>query len=124
MRRQSAGAQAAIERRQRENAAQRLSEIVPDLAHLKLYIEERLPGAAEADAAHTRLIVIDRAPAVFEFGCYDRKCNGNHDLTGSVMRALKAHKTTFEGHDRCEGERKTGACDLELHFRAEADYAA
>jgi hypothetical protein len=41
-----------------------------------------------------------------------------------VIRALKAHKETFEGKDSCAGERKGDACDLELRFRAEADYAA
>jgi hypothetical protein len=124
MRRQSAGAQTAIERRNRENEAKRLRELIPDLENLKLFIEERQKGANEADVLHTRLIVIDRAPAIFEFGCYDRKCNGNHDMTGSVLRALQAHKQSFEGHDSCEGENKIGSCDLELHFRAEANYAA
>ena len=124
MRRQSAGAQTAAERRERENAAKRLREVVPELATLKLHIEERQPGNDEAEASHTRLIVIDRAPAVFELGCYDRKCNGNHDLTRLVIKALKAKKTSFEGKDRCAGEKKSGCCELELHFRAEADYAA
>jgi hypothetical protein len=124
MRRLSAGAQTAAERRARENAAKRLREVVPELENLKIYIEERQKGADEADVAHTRHIVVERAPAIFELGCFDRKCNGNHDLTKRVIRALKAHKETFEGKDDCHGENKEGDCELELIFRVEADYAA
>lgn len=124
MRRPSAGSLAAAERRERENTAKRLRDVVPELEMLKLYIEERQSGANEADVTHTRYIVVDRAPAIFEVGCSDRKCNGNHDLTRRVIRALKAHEEKFEGIDCCGGENKDGTCSLELHFRAEADYAA
>lgn len=124
MRRPSAGAATAAERRERENSAKRLLEVVPELQGLKLYIEEIVKGASEPDITHVRHIVIQRAPAIFEVGCSDRKCNGNHDLTRRVMRALKEHKACFEGKDECGGERKGDVCDLELRFRAEADYAA
>ncbi len=124
MRRQTEASRIAIERRERENAARRLREVVPELAHLKLYIEEKRTGSEVIDVTHTRLIVIDRAPALFEIGCSDRNCTGNHDLTGQVLRALRAHVPSFEGSDCCHGESKDGSCCRELHFRAEANYAA
>ena len=124
MRRPSAGSQTAAERRERENSAKRLQDVVPQLAGLKFYIQEGQNGDAEAYVTHTRHIVVDRAPAVFEVGCSDRKCNGNHDLTRLVLNALKAQQPTFEGSDPCGGENKLGACALELTFRAVADYAA
>lgn len=123
MRRLSAGAQTAAERRARENAAKRLQDILPQLEGLRFYIEERQPGSDEAEVKHTRIIVVQRAPAIFEAGCSDRKCNGNHDLTRRVVRALKAGKPTFEGTSVCGGENKEGICTLELSFRAEARYA-
>ena len=124
MRRPSAGAQQAVARREREDAAKRLHDVVPELTELKLHIEERREGAPEPDVSHTRHIVIGRAPALFEVGCSDRKCDGNHDLTKLVMKALRQHEEEFDGRDSCDGNCADGTCGLELVFHAEAKFAA
>jgi hypothetical protein len=122
MRRQSIGAQKAAERRERENAAKRLAEVVPDLRQMTMRIHEGPEGVEDSDVAHTRIIVVARAPALFEVGCSDRKCNGGHDLTQRVLKALKQHKEHFEGTDRCTGHVTDAECRLELRFVVDASY--
>ena len=125
MRRITPAVKRAAERRMREDAAKRLNEVVPALDALVLTIEEcdsDKASLAPIEVTHTRRIVVDRAPAVFDLPCYDRHCDGGHDVTSSVIRALEARKTRFEGRHRCSGHSKHGDCRLELHFVAEAHY--
>ena len=125
MRRITPAVKRAAERREREDAADRLNEVVPGLDSLTLTIEEidsKKEAIAPIEVTHTRRIVVDRAPAVFDLPCYDRHCDGGHDVTSSVIRALKNRKTRFEGRHRCTGHSKHGDCRLELHFVAEAHY--
>jgi hypothetical protein len=121
MRRQSVAAMKAMERRERENAAKRLNEVVPELRNLSIRIEEG-PKGLDSDVAHTRIIVVERAPALFELGCSDRKCDGGHDLTQRVIKALKQHKEHFEGTDRCTGHVTETECGLELRYTVEATF--
>lgn len=109
------------ERRSREDKAPRLHEQVPDLLSLQLDIEDR-SGVGEG-SAHTRRVVIDRAPALFVWPCGDPQCaNGEHDLTTIVMRALRAHETSFHGEDSCMGSVGPNACLRVLQFEAVAGY--
>jgi hypothetical protein len=124
MRRISEAAKRAAERRERENAANRLHDLVPELEGLTINIDERRPGERESEVRHIRHIVISQAPALFDLPCCDRQCDGHHDLTRKILSALRAHKTQIEGHDRCVGQSRNGDCGLELHFVAEASYAA
>jgi hypothetical protein len=123
MRRQTVASKRAIERRERENAARRLNEIVPELQDLSLRIVEVKEGNEEPEVRHVRRIVVDRAPALFDLPCSDLKCDGGHDVTRRVMNALKRHKANFEGQHRCNGHSGEEDCVLELRFVAEASYA-
>ncbi len=123
MRRNTEAAKRAAERREREDAADRLHEVVPTLGNLTLHIEERRTDKDEVEVSHTRRVVIDRAPAHFEMGCSDRRCDGGHDVTRSIMNALRAGETEFTGSDVCGGQSKHGPCKLEMHYAAVADYA-
>lgn len=125
MRRITPAVKRAAERRAREDAAKRLNEVVPHLDSLTFTIEEidsNKQLLTPVEVTHTRHIVVDRAPAVFDLPCYDRHCDGGHDVTKSVLRALKDRKTRFEGSHRCAGHSKHGDCRLELHYVAEARY--
>ena len=122
MRRQSEAGKQAVERRLREDEAERLAEVVPDLVELSVAIDERVPGDPSRDVSHIRRIVIEHAPAHFEFGCCDRTCNGGHDLTAAFLRALRRRRETFEGSDPCGGEAKEGPCRFVLHYQATARY--
>src|SRR5690606_9802062 len=95
MRRITPAVKRAAERRAREDAAKRLNEVVPHLDSLTFTIEEidsNKQLLTPVEVTHTRHIVVDRAPAVFDLPCYDRYCDGGHDVTKSVLRALKDRK--------------------------------
>ncbi|MEM1030270.1 MAG: hypothetical protein AAGN82_07970 [Myxococcota bacterium] len=123
MRRNTEAAKRAADRREREDAAERLSDAIPTLGDLTLHIEERRLDRDEIEVSHTRRVVVARAPAHFEMGCSDRRCDGGHDVTPTVMKALRAGQTAFSGKHACCGQSKHGPCKLELHYDAVASYA-
>jgi hypothetical protein len=123
-RRFSPAAQRFAERRRRENDAPRLCDEVPDLVSLRLEIEEHAAGAA-SQPRHIRRIVVDHAPALFLVACGDPRCvEGEHDVTRTVMQALRSHETTFTGTDECRGSVGTSGCPRVLHFDGIAEYRA
>jgi hypothetical protein len=109
------------ERRKREDEAPRLRELVPNLVSLQLDVEDRC-GVVEGNR-YMRRIVIDRAPALFLLPCGDPRCtDGEHDLTASVMLALRSRKTSFQGEDKCGGSVGPSACSRVIQFEAVATY--
>lgn len=110
------------DRRRREDDAPRLTELVPELARLRLEIEE-WSGPTATQPRHIRRIVVDRAPALFLVPCGDSRCLGaEHDLTATVLQALRAHETTFHGSHECTGFAGQAACTRVLRFDAIAEY--
>jgi len=111
------------QRQQRENEAPRLAAEFPSLKSLKLNMTF-LRGEGAAQSSHVRVIVIERAPAVFHVPCADRACRGGgHELTPIVMAALREKKTSFSGTAPCDGTTTAGlACTGELKFEATATY--
>jgi len=119
-RRNSPQAQRFAERRRREDEAPRLRTQVPDLRSLRLEIEDRTDVGGNT---HTRRVVVDQAPALFLVPCGDPRCaDGEHDLTATVMRALRSHETSFRGTDECRGSVGPSACSRVLSFDATAEY--
>jgi hypothetical protein len=124
-RRQSEAQLKATERRKRQDDAPRLKAEVPNLTGLRLEIEEYLGGSTISAARHTRHIVVDSAPAMFEFPCSESGCNdGGHDLTSEILRALRAGSTEFQGEDTCYGQLGASAspCRRMLRYSAIATY--
>jgi hypothetical protein len=122
-RRQSEGALRFAERRKREDEAPRLSAEVPGLQSLALEIEERTEGGPVAEPTHVRRVVVEHAPALFVLSCGEVRCkDGGHDVTYTIMRALRAGETRFEGQDVCNGSVGTGQCSRVLRFVAVATY--
>jgi hypothetical protein len=120
-RRSSPQAVRFAERCKREDDAPRLREQVPNLISLQLDIEDR--SCVAEGSAHTRRVVIDRAPALFLLPCADPRCtDGEHDLTSMVMRALRSEETSFHGEDPCGGSVGPSACSRVLQFEALAAY--
>ncbi len=112
------------ERQEREDSAPRLSIEVPTLRTLRMTISY-YRGDVAVQPGHTRLVVVQRAPALFVVTCADKDCkNGGHDITDSVMRALRAGQKSFTGSAPCNGELgSAGArCSSELRYEAEATY--
>jgi hypothetical protein len=109
------------ERRKREDDAPRLRVEVPNLVSLQLDINDR--SAVGEGSTHTRRVVIDHAPALFLWPCGDPQCaNGEHDLTTTVMRSLRAEETSFHGEDPCTGSVGSNACSRVLQLEAAAAY--
>ncbi|MGH7296618.1 MAG: hypothetical protein ACRELB_16890 [Polyangiaceae bacterium] len=120
--RRSEAGQRFEERRLREEEAPRLRERVPSLATLRLDIAEGR-GVTNADPKHTRIIVVDRAPALFSLLCADHACrDGGHDLTSDVMRGLLAGATRFELDDPCRGSVGVAECGRTMHVQVTATY--
>jgi hypothetical protein len=125
IRRDSEAARRFAERRRREDEAPRLAEVAPKLLSLKLDFVERKGNLTLADVAHTRHVIVERAPALFEIACADRGCvDGGHDLTRDVLRAVGRNEGTFEGDDACHGHVGSATCGRTLHFAAVATYRA
>ena len=121
MRRDPEAAKRAAARREREDTAPRLQDVVPKLADLALRIEER--DSINEPVVYIRRIVVDRAPAHFELPCTEKGCTGGHDVTDQIMQALEGGETAFEGDHACAGETRDGDCKRTVHFTADASYS-
>lgn len=106
----------------REDAAQRLKDVIPELEGLKLELAEYRLEGGEPLVRHSRIVVVDRAPALFRFVCGDSDCDGSHDITGELMRGLRARQTEVTGETICRGRLRTADCQRKLVFTAHASY--
>jgi len=92
------------DRRKREDDSPRLSEELPNLAALKLTVEERRPTAVTAESKYVRHVIVDRAPALFDIPCGDPSCSGGgHDVTQQLMRRLRAGAAEVMVEHECQG---------------------
>jgi hypothetical protein len=108
------------DRRRREDAAPKLCSQVPGLRSLRLDVHEQVGvGAIE----YVWRFVVAHTPALFLVPCGDPRCDGAHDLTTSVMGALRAHEGSFRGRDPCAGSVGLTSCPRVLSFDATAEYA-
>ena len=120
--RTSEAAQRFAERRRREDEAPRLKAEVPTLEKLDLELSDS-KGMTDPAMTHVRRVVIAAAPARFEIPCADASCrDGGHDVTYSVMRALRDHRTSFDGEDVCHGSVGSSHCGRILRYVATARF--
>ncbi len=116
-------AQRFQDRRKREDEAPRLSTVVPSLATLRLAMEERSAAATSGESKHVRIVVVERAPALFVIPCGDPACSSEgFDLTTSIMRELHAGKTSFTVEDECYGQVGSNRCGRVLRATGTATY--
>ena len=108
--------------RHREDMAPRLRDAVGHLVSLRLGLRDLRPAGKETAHVYVKPIVVATAPAHFEVPCPDKLCDGRHDLTGSVMRALRASQTLCSGESSCPGTTGDFPCDHTLMFTVEATY--
>jgi hypothetical protein len=123
---QSEAARRFAERRERENAAPRLHAEIPSLTALDLTVKEHRADAPAEETTHVRRVVITSAPALFEIPCGDPSCEGGgHEVTSSILRALRAGQTAFAVEDVCHGSVAGGhSCRRVLTIAAKAKYEA
>jgi hypothetical protein len=113
------------ERRRREDEASRLHDRVPDLRSLKLEVEEQRGASTLAETRHVRVIVVERAPALFLLPCGDRDCrDGGHDVTDAVLRNLLSGAERFEVEDTCIGNIRSAECGRTVRIVAKATYGS
>ena len=121
-RRRTDAANRFSERRQREEEAPRLREIVPNLATLRLDIAEGT-GVTNVAPKHARIVVVDAAPALFVLPCVDHSCKeGGHDLTHAILSSLRSGATSFDLDDRCYGSTGAAECGRTMNVRVTATY--
>ena len=111
------------ERRRHEQGAPRLSCEFAALRALRLELSEYRPGHTIATHRHTRIIVVERAPALFVYQCSALGCDGEHDLTRGLFRNLRALEGCFEGEDECRGLRFGALCRYGMRYQASARYS-
>jgi hypothetical protein len=120
-RKDSPAARRRAEHQRREEQAPRLSEQVPELKNLRIRIEER---SGASSTSYTRLFVVATARALFLVPCGDPRCtDGGHDLTHSVMHALRTRAPSLHGSDECTGDLRSSVCLRVLQFDVVAEYA-
>jgi hypothetical protein len=111
------------QREQREDAAGKLLQKVPDLGSLSIDVTELRPDGCIGNTHYIRRIIVDHAPALFEIPCSFPKCEqGGYDLTSEVLGALAAHETRFEGQLACRGYGETFSCSRVLRYVGTATY--
>ena len=114
----------ASERRNREDEAPRLRVEVPRLQELSIEIDEYRGDSPVLGARHTRRVVVDHAPALFELPCTEERCTGGgYDVTFQMMRSLKDSETEFVGEDGCMGQVGSDPCGRTLRYVAHAGYS-
>lgn len=112
------------DRQQREDAAPRLAEQVPDLRELHLELVELRSGMELSESVHIRRVLVQNAAALFDLPCLDPHCaGGGHDVTHEIISALRSRRERITGEDACQGTNRGGQCGRVLSYVAVARYA-
>jgi hypothetical protein len=112
------------DRRKREDEAPRLREEFPSLRTLRLEVEEQRGTSTVAETKHVRIVIIDRAPALFILPCGDSDCReGGHDVTTEVLDRLRNGVKAFTVEDKCFGNVRDVACGRIVRVHATATYS-
>ena len=117
-----AQSEAAEAYRRRQDAAPALREQAPDLETLRLTFDERRPGGAATAMPYARPIVVNTARAHFEVRCMEPRCDGRHDLTAVILKALRERRTSATEEQACNGIVNNTTCDRTLIVKCEATY--
>jgi hypothetical protein len=121
--RPAGGDEALVERRRRQDAAPRLRDEIVGLLSLRLTFEDLKADGRTSLLRYTRPIAVASAPAHFEFRCMHAECDGEHDLTGAILPALRESRRTFAGESNCGGLVAGLPCDRTITYTFKATYA-
>lgn len=116
--------EATAEQRRREDAAPRLRDEVPSLQTLRLHFEERRDAGRLVAMAYSKPVVVGSAPAQFEIRCMEPRCDGRHDLTRTLLNALRSRLTSFTAESPCQGYVGDVPCDRLLVHSYVATYSS
>src|SRR3954469_11960801 len=106
-----------VQRGEREDAAGKLVQRVPDLTSLSIEIHETRPEGCVSDTHYIRRVVLEHAPALFEVKCSDPRCeDGGYDVTREIIFALASRQARFEGQQACRGRCGSNDCARVLRY--------
>lgn len=112
-------------RDERESAAGKLRDKVPNLTHLDITVRETRPEGWVTDTSYIRRVVLEQAPALFEIPCSDTRCeDGGYDMTREILASLSAGRVEFDGEAACRGRCGAIDCGRRLAYSAKAKYGA
>lgn len=112
-------------RDERENAAGKLRDRVPNLTQLDITVRETRTEGWVTDTSYIRRVVLAQAPALFEIPCSDTRCeDGGYDVTREIIAQLAAGRLEFEGEAACRGRCGAIDCGRRLSYTARAQYGA
>lgn len=112
-----------VQRAEREDAAGKLVERVPDLTSVSISIHETRAGGCTSDTHYIRRVVLEHAPALFLVACSDPRCeDGGYDVTQEILFALASHQARFEGNQPCRGRCGPIDCARVLRYVTTATY--
>lgn len=111
------------ERWVREDAAPRLSTVIPQLSQLRLNVREMREGHPIQGTTSVRHVVVTRASTLFEFACSEPKCEGGgYDATDEILSGLRRGEREFQGTCDCPGNVLERPCQRVLEFTVQAEY--
>jgi hypothetical protein len=121
-RRDSAALERTLDRRRREDAAPRLRQDVPGLLTLRLRFDDIRAEGRLVISSYVRPVLVANAPSHFEVRCMEPRCDGRHDLTYPILRALRRSEPEFSGQSNCNGLVADVPCDRTLGYVCYATY--
>jgi hypothetical protein len=112
------------ERWERENAAPRLKQLVPEIEALRLSMVENRGGYPVNGTRRVQHVMVNTASTLFEIPCSESACQGGgHDLTHTVGPRLRHRRSEFSGSSECTGAIGGHGCDRRLEYSFEAKYS-
>lgn len=113
------------DRWEREDAAPRLKELVPELESLRMSLVENRSGYPISGTRRVQHVMVDTASTRFEVPCGESSCQGGgHDLTPVVAPRLRSRRLEFSGSSECTGAIGGGhGCSRHLAYSFEAKYS-
>ncbi|HTV21997.1 MAG TPA: hypothetical protein VMG12_25080 [Polyangiaceae bacterium] len=114
------------ERWEREDAAPRLKQMVPELESLQVRLVENRGGYPITGTRRVQHVMVGTASTLFEIPCSESGCQGGgHDLTHTVTPRLRSRRADFSGSSDCSGAIGGGhACTRRLEYSFSAKYSA
>lgn len=122
-RRDPAQAEAAAEWRRRQDAAPWLRDEAPQVESMRLSFDEELEDRAPSGRGYARPVVVASSRAHFEVRCLEPRCDGTHDLTREIMRAIRERRVSDSIRSACEGVcnnvqcQRTLICSFQISYR-------
>ena len=114
------------DRWEREDAAPRLKQLVPELESLRVSLVENRGAYSITGTKRVQHVKVDTASTHFEIPCGESSCQGGgHDLSQTLTPRLRNRKVEFSGSSECNGAIGGGhPCARRLEYSFEAKYSS